>query len=230
MDAVGTVIQPSPSVAAAYQAAGKSLGIDLDLPTIRQRFYQAITQYSVHAFQTQLGADDPLRTSETAEIARWQAIVNFVLSPQPDQQHDLFKQLWNHFGQADNWRLFDDVSPALTRLASAGIPMGLASNFDQRLRPIVQQHLAAFDLMLFISSEVGWVKPATAFYEHVTRALDCQPHEILLIGDDWENDVQAPQLFGWQTLYLSRSGKPGNGDIPNSYATLDAAVESLLVR
>lgn len=230
LDAVGTVIRPSPSVAHAYQAAGKAHGIDLDLPTIRQRFYQAISKFSVYAFQTHLGSDDPLRTSEPAEIARWQAIVNFVLSPKPDQQDDLFEHLWNHFGHAGNWQLFDDVSPALSRLAAAGIPLGLASNFDGRLRPIAEQHLADFDLTLFISSEIGWVKPATAFYEHVTCVLDCQPHEIVLIGDDWENDVQAPQNFGWQALYLSRSGKPDDGDIPSGYPTLDAAVEALLAR
>ncbi|WP_158261027.1 MULTISPECIES: HAD-IA family hydrolase [Pirellulaceae] len=230
MDAVGTVIRPLPSVAHAYQAAGQLHGIDLDLQTIRQRFYQAISKYSVHAFQTSHGSDDPLRTSESSEIARWQAIVNFVLSPTTDQQNDLFKHLWKHFGQAEHWCLFEDVSPALSRLADAGIPLGLASNFDQRLRPIAEQHLADFDLTLFISSEIGWVKPASQFYEHVTRELDCQPNEILLIGDDWENDVQAPQIFGWQALYLTRSSKPGDGDIPNSYPSLDAAVDAVLAR
>ncbi|WDI40297.1 HAD-IA family hydrolase [Bremerella sp. P1] len=230
MDAVGTVIKPHPSVAHAYQTAGRAHGIALDRETIRQRFHQAISKYSVHAFQTLQGADDPLRTDEKTEIARWRAIVNFVLSPQPEKQDDVFRQLWDHFGQADNWQLFEDVSPALSRLKDAGFRLGLASNFDHRLRPIAEQHLSSFDLRLFISSEVGWVKPAAAFYERVTRALDCGPDEILLIGDDWENDVQAPQVFGWQALYLDRSGKPGDGNIPNSYKTLGEAVDALLAR
>ncbi|QDU77119.1 dUMP phosphatase [Bremerella volcania] len=228
MDAVGTVIEPSPSVADAYLAAGRAHGMDLDRETIRQRFRQAIAKYSVHAYGTLQGSDDPLRTDEKTEVARWRAIVHFVLSPRPEQQDEVFQALWSHFGQADNWRLFEDVSPALSLLHSAGFTLGLASNFDQRLRPIVERHLAAFDLRLFVSSEVGWVKPATAFYERATDALGCQPQEILLIGDDWENDVQAPRDFGWQALYLTRSRKPDDGDISNSYHTLDAAVDALL--
>lgn len=228
MDAVGTVIKPHPSVADTYQQVGQAHGIDLDQETIGRRFRQAISQYSVHAFQTLHGADDPLRTDEETEVARWRAIVNFVLSPEPEQQEAVFQQLWNHFGQADCWRLFNDVSPALSRLSEAGFQLGLASNFDHRLRPIVEQHLAEFDLKLFISSEVGWVKPARQFYERATQTLDCEPNEILLIGDDWKNDVEAPQLFGWQALYLDRSVRPRDGTIPNGYQALSEAVDALL--
>lgn len=230
MDAVGTVIQPCPSVADAYLAAAESNGLDRNRETIRQRFRQAISTFSVHAFQSQQGTDDPLRTNEASEIARWREIVNFVLSPPPEKQNAVFKQLWNHFGHADNWQLFEDVSPALSRLTDAGYLLGLASNFDQRLRPIVDRHLSSFDLKLFISSEVGWVKPAKAFYEHVTLALACEPHEILLIGDDWKNDVEGPQNFGWQALYLLRKQPPDDSDNPGKYATLDAAVDALLYR
>jgi len=230
LDAVGTVIAPHPSVADAYLAVGQAHGIDLDRETIRRRFGEAIAKYSVHSFQSQREADDPYRTDESIEIARWQAIVNFVLSPEPAKQDEVFQSLWDHFGQAHSWRVFDDVSPALARLAEAGFCLGLASNFDHRLRPIVARHLASFDLRLFISSEIGWVKPATAFYQRVTQQLNCQPSEILLIGDDWKNDVQAPQAFGWQALYLTRSGKPGNCDIPNSFNTLSEAVEGLFDR
>ncbi len=230
MDAVGTVIQPSPSVAEAYMAAGQAHGIDLDRETIRQRFRQAISKYSVHAFQTQRGASDPLRTDETTEIARWKAIVYFVLTPQPSQQESLFEELWNHFGKANHWSLFEDVSPALSLLADAGFSLGLASNFDHRLRPIVEHHLSAFDLKLFISSEVGWVKPAASFYQYVTDALKCQPHEILLMGDDWKNDVESPRNFGWQTMYLARSGQSEKADISSSFPTLTTAADALLER
>ncbi|MFN3152676.1 HAD-IA family hydrolase [Bremerella sp.] len=228
MDAVGTVIKPHPSVADAYQQVGQAHGIDLDQETIGRRFRQAISQYSVHAFQTLQGADDPLRTDEETEVARWRAIVNFVLSPEPEQQEAVFQQLWNHFGLANSWCLFDDVSPALLRLLEAGFQLGLASNFDHRLRPIVEQYLAGFHLKLFISSEVGWVKPARQFYEHTTQTLDYEPSEIMLIGDDWRNDVEAPQLFGWQALYLVRNGQPDDSAKPNSYPTLSAAVDALL--
>ena len=211
-------------------AAACDHGIDLKYETIRQRFRQAISKYSVYAFQSQRGASDPLKTDEATEIARWKAIVNFVLSPEPHQRDKLFERLWSHFGAADNWSLFEDVSPALSQLADSGFTLGLASNFDRRLRPIVQRYLAAFDLKLFISSEVGWVKPAEAFYQHVTRVFDCQPGEILLIGDDWKNDVESPRSFGWQAMYLERSGYQQTEAISCTFQTLTAAANALLVR
>jgi len=228
LDAVGTVIEPSPSVADAYQAVGLSHGLDLDRETIRRRFREAIAKYSVHAFQTLQGSDDPLRTSEASELARWRAIVSFVLSPQPTQQDEVFQQLWDHFGKAKNWCLYDDVRPALNRLADEGFRLGLASNFDGRLRSIVEKYLADFELQLFISSEVGWVKPAQSFYQRATDALECQPNDILLIGDDWKNDVEAPWQFGWQAMYLARSGRPDNDAISRGYSTLEAVADALL--
>ncbi|RCS46117.1 hypothetical protein DTL42_16680 [Bremerella cremea] len=195
-------------MAVAYQDAGRLYGIELDESTIRARFREALGRYSVSSFQQMRGAVDPLRTDEPCESLRWQAIVEHVLQPSPTQKQAVFRKLWDHFSRPENWRLFDDVIPTLEQLGGSGYRLGLASNFDQRLRPIIQKYLGDFPLELFISSEIGWVKPAEAFYAEVTRRLEVPIDQIFLIGDDWENDVSAPQTFGWQTAYLCRDGKP----------------------
>lgn len=151
-----------------------------------------------------------------------------MLSPTPEQERPVFRALWDHFGQPENWQLFGDVLPTLSFLREQGFRLGLASNFDRRLRPIVENLLGEYQLELFISSEVGWVKPAAAFYAEVTGQLDVSPNQILLIGDDWENDVSAPRKFGWQTLYLRRDGKPGDSDKSNAYDNLRHAVGDIL--
>lgn len=203
-------------------------GIELDLDTIRARFREAICRYGVRSFQQSRGAADPYQTDEASEQARWQAIVQFVLQPSALQQTGLFHSLWDHFGDPDNWQLFDDVVPALSYLQQQGFRLGLASNFDGRLRPIVHALLRGFDLDLFISSEVGWVKPAEPFYAEVTRQLNVAPDQILLIGDDCENDVAAPRKFGWQAAYLCRFGKPDDLPMEPGFATLKEAVIALL--
>lgn len=215
---------------AAYQNVGRSYGIELGEATIRARFREAIQRYSVYSFQRDRGVVEPLRTDEQSESLRWQAIVRFVLSPSSNQELPVFQCLWDHFGQPENWQLFDDVLPTLSFLRENGFRLGLASNFDQRLRPIVENLLGKFDLDLFISSEVGWVKPAESFYAEVTRQLDVPPNQILLIGDDWKNDVAAPRKFGWQTAYLRREGKPSDDDKFNANETLRNAVHELFLK
>ncbi|OYP39217.1 HAD family hydrolase [Rhodopirellula sp. MGV] len=69
---------------------------------------------------------------------------------------------------------------------------------------------------------------SASFYAEVTRRLDVSPSQILLIGDDWENDVAAPRKFGWQATYLRRDGKPGDSDKSNSYDSLRDAVVDIL--
>ncbi|GAA4419661.1 HAD-IA family hydrolase [Bremerella cremea] len=220
LDAVGTIIFPSPSVASAYQAAGRLAGINLDETTIRHRFREAINRYSVQSFQTERGQTQPLRTDEVTERLRWQAIVQHVLSPPADRFEEVFDRLWNHFGQPEHWQPFDDVFPALAILQSAGFQLGVASNFDSRLRPIVERYLGSFNLKLFISSEVGWVKPAAAFYHAAQKQIGIPVDQLLLIGDDLENDVVAPKREGWQAAYLSRKSEPSSTQPAGEFASL----------
>ncbi len=198
---------PAPAVAAAYQKAAAAHGVLLDTALVRERFREALQLYSVAAFQTTQGVADSFRTDEETEYRRWQAIVDHVLDPPEDKRQQVFQTLWAHFAKVENWRLFDDILPGLKTLSQAGFRLGLASNFDARLRPIAAQLLGDFELQLFISSEIGWVKPAEQFYSQVTRRLNLAPEQILLIGDDWENDVAAPRRFGWQAWFLNRDGQ-----------------------
>ena len=227
MDAVGTVIQPNPTVASAYQAVGRLHGIELEQETIRARFREAIRRFGVRSFQQSRGIADPYRTDEASEHARWEAIVDFVLRPSPSQHSALFHSLWDHFGNPANWVLFDDVMPALNILEQQGVLLGLASNFDGRLRPITEQLLGDFDLTLFISSEVGWVKPDSSFYTEVTRQLDVETNRIMLIGDDWENDVAGPRACGWQAGYLNRNSRSGDSPAEVGFKDLKEAVTAL---
>lgn len=227
LDAVGTVIKPRPSVASAYQAAGRLHGIELDQDTIRSRFHEATLHFGVRSFQQSRGVVDPYRTNEASEHARWMTIVDFVLRPSPSQHPALFETLWDHFGNPANWVLFDDVMPALGTLTRQGFRLGLASNFDGRLRPIVEEHLDGFDLTPFISSEVGWAKPAESYYAEVTRQLNVASNQILLIGDDLENDVTGPRAFGWQAAYLKRSGRHGDSPSEVGFGDLKQVVTAL---
>ena len=112
-DAVGTLIEPVPSVAETYTAAARRQGVVLDPKEVRARFHVHFRTDGVHA---QRGS---LSTDEETERRRWRMIVSGVL-PEVTQPERAFDELWDHFSQPASWRCFPDVAAALDALCRTG--------------------------------------------------------------------------------------------------------------
>lgn len=207
-DAVGTLIEPFPSVAATYALAASRQGVMLAADEVKSRFHKHFRDDEQHE------SGGPLATDEAAEARRWRRIVGNVLPelPDPDQA---FAELWEHFGQAAAWRCFADVAPALEALGRSGRSVCVASNFDGRLRRVAAglAPLAGLVDALVISSEVGFRKPHPAFYRAACAQLQLPEARILWVGDDLENDVAAPTRAGVRGVWLDRHGR-GGADVP----------------
>jgi putative hydrolase of the HAD superfamily len=203
LDAVGTLIEPWPSVAEVYTTAALRQGIELDRDVVRTRFRQSFRD-------DELGETfEALATDELTEFRRWRKIVTSVLPEVPEPER-AFEELWNHFGRPDSWRAFPDVGPSLTSLTASGMPIAIASNFDGRLRAVVAglPELAACQPTLVISSEVGYRKPHPAFYQAVSDHLGHRPESLLMVGDDPENDVVGARRAGLRGVWLDRRERP----------------------
>lgn len=59
----------------------------------------------------------------------------------------------------------------------------------------------------FISGEMATTKPDALIYQKITEGLALEPSEILCVGDNYINDVQAPKDFGWHTRYYNVHGE-----------------------
>ena len=202
IDAVGTLIDPTPSVARVYAAAALRQGLQVDLGVVKSRFGQYFRNDEV---DDQLG---PMVTDEAIEFRRWRRIVSNVLPDLPDPDR-AFDELWDHFGHPEAWRCFADVAPGLKLLRDEGWPVRIASNFDSRLRDVAGGlgDLDGFTETLIISSEVGFRKPHPRFYEAACASLGLAPDRVLCIGDDPENDVLGPERAGLQGALLDREGR-----------------------
>jgi len=216
-DAVGTLMRPEPSVSGAYTAVAARHGVTLDQAEVERRFRQAFArQDAIDA------AERDNRTDQQRERQRWRGIVDDVFGEIP-QTDAIFADLWDHFADARNWRLFDDVADIWRRLDRAGFTLGIASNFDDRLAGVCQ-HLPPLDRCqnLFVSSQVGWRKPGRGFFAAIEAQLSLSPAELMLVGDDVTNDLQAAQAAGWQALLLDRAASDCNACPANSIHTLAA--------
>lgn len=88
--------------------------------------------------------------------------------------------------------------------AARRLTIGVASNFDDRLRSVLAGlPELPFDRRLIISADVGWRKPAPRFFAAVAAAMACPPEQILMIGDDAENDVSAARAAGLQAILVT---------------------------
>jgi putative hydrolase of the HAD superfamily len=220
-DAVGTLIKPDPSVAMAYTEAARRQGIELEPDEVRSRFQAHFQDDRIHAEQGVLSTD------ETTERRRWRKIVFDVLPEIPDPDR-AFDELWDHFSRAESWRCFPDVAPALKALGNAGISLCVGSNFDRRLRGVVQglPGLDSWVDSLVISSEVGFRKPHASFFRAACEHLGLPAERVLCVGDDLENDVRGAIRAGLSGMLLDRVAQRPT-DLPHM-PNLTALVQSCL--
>jgi len=197
-DAVGTLIYPDPPVAEVYHCVARQFGSGIGIAEIRDRFTAAM--------QASYCCGGP--TSEDNERQRWRQIVSAVITDVPHAIDAVFEELWQHFAQPQHWRAYDDVALVLGDLCSRGFKIGLASNFDGRLKAIVAAHgaLASCDAV-FVSTDLGYSKPDARFFREIEQKLGLAPAEVALVGDDEINDVQAATAAGWRSIHLDRHCK-----------------------
>jgi len=195
-DVVGTLVEPSPSVAVAYQQAACRHGLTVDATVIQQRFkaawrrQEAIDAAAVPAFATSRGR----------EAKRWQAIVDDVFEGAAPAAA-IFADLWEHFGRVEAWQPLAHGRDLVRLAIDAGVTVALASNFDERLLAIAERiEPLSWVPHVFASSEIGWRKPAPEFFRWIEQRLGCGPDEVLLVGDDPELDVAAARRAGWRSL------------------------------
>lgn len=206
-DAVGTLIWPDPAVATVYTAVGRRFGSKLTEPEIAGRFRAIFAEVEVRD-----RAGD-LRTNEDVEFSRWQDIVRRVLDDVGDCA-GCFAELWQHFARPSSWRVFPEVPAALATLASRGVRLAIASNFDHRLLEIARQ-IKPLDICqpVLVSSQVGYRKPHQRFFEAIRSALGSEAGRILYVGDDPHNDFAPARAAGFAAVLLNRQGLGGDATI-----------------
>jgi putative hydrolase of the HAD superfamily len=189
-DAVGTLIHPEPPATEVYAAVGRRFGSGLDSATIAELFRTAF------ADEEQRDWASGLRVSEERELVRWQTIVRRVLHDVAHPQA-CFQALYQHFSQPAAWRVEPDAASVIGTLTEHGYHLGICSNFDHRLHGVLAGLLELRALeRVVISSEIGWRKPAAAFFEALTRQVALNPSQVLVAGDDLANDFQGARQAG----------------------------------
>jgi putative hydrolase of the HAD superfamily len=194
-DVGGTLIAVWPSVGHVYAEVAARHGIKgLSAASLDRRFTAAWRAAEHFSYS----------------LSDWAALVDATfrgLTDRPPSQ-TFFTELYACFSTTEAWRIYDDVIPTLDALAARGLKLGVISNWDERLRPLLERlKLARYFEAIIVSREVGSSKPSRGIFEHAVRKLGLPPEAILHVGDSLAMDVRGAEAAGLRALLLRRTGR-----------------------
>jgi putative hydrolase of the HAD superfamily len=103
--------------------------------------------------------------------------------------------------------LFDDVLPALTRLKDRGLILGLISNVDRDITPLLDElGVTALLQVVVTSQDTGFSKPQPEIFREALRQSGVQASEAIYVGDQYEIDIIGAKNAGMNGVLLDRGG------------------------
>jgi len=217
-DAVGTLLFPEPSALVIYAEVAQRQGLVLTPAEVRTRF--------IRAYRSEEEADTATgwETSEKREHDRWRRIVTETLAGVSDPE-SCFNLLFDHFARPDSWRVATDAADTLRSLSRGGVKLGIGSNYDNRLWPVLDGFPELTRLLdhVVISAAVGVRKPGAGFFQHAAQLVGCSVEEMLFVGDDYDNDYLGATAAGLSALLLDPHNR--YPDVPHRITRLAELVE-----
>jgi HAD superfamily hydrolase (TIGR01509 family) len=95
---------------------------------------------------------------------------------------------------------YPDALPVLQRLRSRGLRVAAVGNTPQETEELLRDHVE----VLGSSARWGVEKPASAFFERISRAVGLRPDEIAYVGDRVDNDVEPALAAGMTAVHVRR--------------------------
>lgn len=204
-DAVGTLFGVRGSVGEVYRDLALRHHVMVDAMKVNQAFYQSFKAAPPCAFP-----DAEKSELQRLEYRWWEAIAaqTFQTVGAWDDFDDFaafFAEVYEHFEKADPWIVYPDVVPTLTRLQKLDLPLGIISNFDSRLYPVLQAlGLSDFFSSVTISTEVGVAKPDAKIFAVALEKHQCNADAAWHVGDSVKEDYEAAKAAGLRGVLLKR--------------------------
>ncbi|XP_026658247.1 haloacid dehalogenase-like hydrolase domain-containing protein 3 [Phoenix dactylifera] len=185
VDAVGTLVVPSQPMAQIYRNLGEKYGVQYSEDEILSRYRWAYEQ--------------PWGRSRLRYVADGRPFWQFIVTSSTgcsDLQY--FEELYQYYSTEKAWHLCDpDAEKVFQALRKAGVKTAIVSNFDTRLRSLLQALKCDhwFDAVA-VSAEVAAEKPNPTIFLKACELLGVKPEEAVHVGDDRRNDIWGARDAG----------------------------------
>ncbi|KAI7898734.1 HAD-like domain-containing protein [Cokeromyces recurvatus] len=211
-DAYNTLFKPKGNLTALYALEASLNGIYVSKDEINQHFgklyrrqieekpfYGLAQGLTVHTWWEELVYSTYIHAGVSKK----------ELDPKFDK---IFNGLYNRFTQRKYYELFPDVTPTLEFLKKNGFQIGVISNTDERIIPVLRNlQLDTYFNFILSSVYAGYEKPSKQIFDKARTFCTQQPispSEVLHVGDDEEKDYQGAINAGENAVFLNREKIP----------------------
>lgn len=102
--------------------------------------------------------------------------------------------------------LCEGAEQVLSALAGKYV-IGIATNAISVLQRPRLQSVAKWVNRVYISEEVGFIKPLPQFFVHILEDLGVKKEDCLMVGDSLSSDVAGANASGIDSCWLNRKGR-----------------------
>jgi putative hydrolase of the HAD superfamily len=220
-DAGGTLIAPNPSFHEIYARVLAPIGVRATPDALRSA---ALATWG--EFDAAIGRGiDRYSHFPGGEREYWRRFVTRVLErvSEAGRAEAAAEALQVAFSDPGVWTVFPEVGPTVRALRQRGLRLGIISNWDSRLRGLLDAHGLSpeFDPIV-VSCEARVEKPGPGIFEQAVAAMGLAPEETLHVGDDPVSDYEGARSAGMTGVLLVRKGSAPTGVL--SVATLEGLV------
>ena len=155
------------------------------------------------AIRDQVAAEHKDRglTHEAIRVEAFKRTLQFIRNPDDDLAAHLNTLYLKH--RFEDIQLFDDVLPALNALRG-DYTMGLLSNgntYPERCG------LEGYFQFVIFAQDYGIQKPDPRLFEIAIEHAGCTKHQLLHVGDSFQNDIVGAKQAGVKSIWLNRQGE-----------------------
>lgn len=204
-DVGGTLLTVHPSVGDVYAEQARPFGFTGSVEDLNLHFRKAWKD---------LGGMESLGQQKGLEVERgfWRDVVQrtFDATGGLDDFEACFENIYEAFRSRDAWRLYEDVvaSRLVERLKEKGVVLGIVSNWDSRLKEILDNLEIGhqFDFIL-ASTVIGSAKPDPLIFEQALQLSGVSSNEALHIGDEPATDITGAKALGIDAILIDRKNR-----------------------
>ncbi|MDX1957359.1 MAG: HAD-IA family hydrolase [Leptospiraceae bacterium] len=123
---------------------------------------------------------------------------------QPNEES--IQEIFYEFDNPDVWHLDESFFELEIFLRSNQIGLGIISNWDNRLKKLLEKkNLLRYFRHVIVSAEFGYEKPSPKIFQEAERLTSVSGKDLLYIGDKLDLDILPTRNLSWKSLHIVKT-------------------------
>jgi HAD superfamily hydrolase (TIGR01549 family) len=213
-DLYDTLVEADPPRWVRFARAAELAGLDADADRFREADRIAEDYYTVENGRL------PIRDRSAQGVEQFRLNYNMQMLEAAGLPHDAetsrrVREIY--VGEIDavgwNYRVFDDVMPALETLERHAVKRAVISNADADVTSFCLHMGFARHMDLIVTSAlVGWEKPDKRTFFAALDPLEVAPEDAIHVGDQALSDVAGARAIGMAAALIDRYERHGDDE------------------